>query len=235
MVEQPAGNASAPPVATDPVIPFSAEDAASPEQRNANAAVAAAQVAADEAVEVVVASEGAGHGDAKPGAAAWNTNFQHDFALRQAMVLKMLQGGQVYTEEETALIAKGLALLDGVVATGKMRALKHSKPIAYARTKLDKRSGLMTGETEALIRASPEEILASLMHYESKYKLSRLNPAIDVSYETLEEANLHQTIGFFEGKTVPFQNRTFLFALLWQKVSDGTYVWVSVPIEHHVR
>ncbi len=109
MVEQPAGNASAPPVATDPVIPFSAEDAASPEQRIANAAVAAAQVVADEAVEVVVASAGAGHGDAKLGAAAWNTNFQHDFAWGQAMVLKMLLGGQVYTEEETALIAKGLA------------------------------------------------------------------------------------------------------------------------------
>jgi NAD(P)-dependent dehydrogenase (short-subunit alcohol dehydrogenase family) len=32
-------------------------------------------------------------------------------------------------------------------------------------------------------------------------------------------------------------NRTFLNALLWQKVSDTplTFIWVTVPIEHHTE
>ena len=227
----PAGNASAPPVATDPVVPFSAEDAASLELPTASAAVGRADGPAE---EVSVASEVGRHSEAAARAAAWKADVSQDFAWRQAMVMKMQQGEQVYCEEEAALIAKGLALLDGVaLGTGKL--LKRSKTGTSAWTRLDKKSGLLTGLVEATIRASPRQIVAYQMHYDSKVKMSQLDPALEVRYECLEVKNLHHIVMYYEMKTTPYQNRTFLNSLLWQKLSDAplTYIWVSVPIELH--
>ena len=176
-VEQPsmpAGNASAPPVATDRVVPFSAEDDASLELPTASAVVVKADGPAEERVEVSVASEVGRHGDAAARAAAWTADVSQDFAWRQAMVLKMqqVQGEQVYTEEETALLAKGLELFDSFAAArGKARSLKNAKTVVHARTKHDEKSGLLIGEAQALIRASPEQIVAYQMHFDSKHRL----------------------------------------------------------------
>lgn len=128
---------------------------------------------ADEVVRVAGAYDGRGHDEAAAGAAAWTANFKQDFAWRQAMILEMHQGGQAYSEEETALIAKGLALFDSLAAAkGKVRPLKHSKTVTSAWTKRDKKTGLLIGHVEATIRASPEQIIAYQMHYDSKIKLS---------------------------------------------------------------
>ncbi len=65
---------------------------------------------------------------AQRGAAAcqWLADFKLDSAWRDAMDLKMLQGGEAYSEEETALIAKGLSLLDSLAAgKGKVRLMRH--------------------------------------------------------------------------------------------------------------
>jgi hypothetical protein len=62
------------------------------------------------------------------------------------MVLDMQQVGQVYTAEETALITQGLVLFGTfAMGTGKVRSLRKSKTVRYARTKLDKKSGLLIG------------------------------------------------------------------------------------------
>ena len=77
------------------------------------------------------------------GAAAcqWLAGFKLDSAWRDAMGLKIPQGGEAYSEEETALIAKGLSLLDSLAAdTGKVRLLRHSKTVESAWTKHDKKS-----------------------------------------------------------------------------------------------
>ena len=69
--------------------------------------------------------------------ATWLADFKLDSTWCDAMVLKMLQGGEVYSEEETALI-------DSVAAgTGKVRLLRHSKTVESAWTKHDKKSGLL--------------------------------------------------------------------------------------------
>ena len=123
---------------------------------------------AGESVQIAVASD-EGHGEALHGAAAWVAGAKQDFAWRQTMVLDMQQVGQVYTEEETALITQGLALFGTfAMGTGKVRSLRKSKTVRYARTKLDKKSGLLIGEVEALVCATPEEIVAYMMHFDSK-------------------------------------------------------------------
>ncbi len=103
----PAGNA----FATDPVVPFSAEDDASLELPTVSAAVIGTDGPAAEGVEVSVESEVGRHGEAAARAAAWTADLSQDLAWRQTMVLDMQQVAQVYTEEETALITQGLALL----------------------------------------------------------------------------------------------------------------------------
>ena len=159
MAEQrpmPGADASAPPGANNYVE-------TTHELSAANVAVGRAEVQADEAV---VDSGG-------PGASAWLADFKLDSAWRDAMGLKMLQGGEVYSEEETALIAKGLALFDSLAAgTGKVRLSTHSKTVKSAWTKHDNKSGLLVGHVETTIRASPEQIITYQMHYDRKIKLS---------------------------------------------------------------
>jgi hypothetical protein len=176
IVEQSGHGSPAPPCASDAaegtgsrVVPFADEDAV--EQMGSLV----------RAVEGVVASNGGRQCEAAPGAARWKADFQQDSEWREAMVLKMRQGTQVYSAEETVLIAKGLALLDNVAAgTGKVRSLKHAKTVALAWTQHDTKSGLLIGHVEATIRASPEQIIAYQMHYDSKIKRSQMSPESDV-------------------------------------------------------
>ena len=109
---------------------------------------------------------------------------------------------------------------------GKARSIRRSKTVELAETKHDERSGLLIGHVEAEVRASPEQVVAYLMHFDRKYTRSTLNPKVDVRQEVLEVRNPHHTVGFIEKKTAPFQNRTWLSSLLWQKVSDTPLTYV---------
>jgi hypothetical protein len=171
-------------------------------------------------------------------ARAWLNDARDDGAWRDATVHEMREGEHSYTPEETALIARGMALL-GTFATGKgkVRSMRRSKTVELAETKHDEKSGLLIGHVEAEVRTSPEQVVAYLMHIDSKYIRSTLNPELNVRQEVLEVMSPHHTVVFTEKKTAPFHNRTFLNVLLWQKVSDTplTYVWVTVPIEDHAK
>jgi hypothetical protein len=168
----------------------------------------------------------------------WLNDAQDDGAWRDAAVQEMRQGEQSHSWEETALITRGTALL-GTFATGKGKAqsMRRSKTVELANTKHDERSGLLIGHVEAEVRTSPEQAIAFLMHFGSKFFQSTLNHEVNVRREVLEVRSPHYTVVFLEKKSAPFQNRTFLNALLWQKVSDTplTYVWVTVPIESHAK
>ena len=169
---------------------------------------------------------------------AWLNDARDDGAWREATVREMCEGEHSYNPEETALIAKVMALL-GTFATGegKARPMRRSKTVELAETKHDERSGLLIGHVEAEVCTSPEQVVAFLMHFGSKFLQSTANPQVDVRYEVLEVRNTHDAVVFLEKKTAPFQNRTFLNALLWQKVCDTplTYIWVTVPIERNSK
>jgi hypothetical protein len=122
-------------------------------------------------------------------------------------------------------------------SAGKAVPMKHAKTVQVARTKYDKRTDRLVGEVELLVPASPEQVVAFLMHFKSKFYLSHLDPDIDVRYELLEVKNLHHIVCLSEKKTAPFQNRTFLSAILWRKISNAppTNVVIVVPVEHHAK
>jgi hypothetical protein len=168
----------------------------------------------------------------------WLSDTQDDGSWRDATVQEMRDGEHSYSPEETVLITRGMALL-GTFATGKGKArpMRLSKTVALAETKHDEESGLLIGHVDAEVHTSPEQAIAYLMQFDSKFFQSTLNPAVDVRREVLEVKSPHHTVVFLERKTAPFLNRTFLNALLWQKVSDTplTFVWVAVPIEHHAK
>ncbi len=119
-----------------------------------------------------------------------------------------------------------------------MRSLKYSKTVKVARVRHDETTGRIVGEVECAIHgASPDELVAYLMHFDSKINKSQLNPEVDVRYETLEVMNVHHMVVFLEMKTAPLLNRTFMNEMLWQKVSDAplTYIWAAVPIKDHPK
>jgi hypothetical protein len=169
----------------------------------------------------------------------WLKDAQDDGAWRDATVQEMREGEHSYSPEETALIASGTALLRTFASgKGKARPMRPSKTVELAKTKHDEKSGLLIGHVEAEVRTSAEQVVAFLMHFDSKFLRSiEWNPEVDVRREVLEVKSPHHTVVFLEKKTAPFHNRTWLNALLWQKVSDTplTYVWVTVPIEHHAK
>ena len=103
-------------------------------------------------------------------ARAWLNDAQDDGAWRAATVQQMREGEHSYSPEETALIARGTALL-GTFATGqgKVRSMRRCKTVELAETKHDEKSGLLIGHVEAEVRTSAEQVVAFLMHIGSKY------------------------------------------------------------------
>jgi len=92
---------------------------------------------------------------------AWLNDARDDGAWREATVQQMREGEHSYTPEETALIARGMALL-GTFATGKGKArpMRRCKTVELAETKHDEKSGLLIGHVEAEVRTSPEQVVA---------------------------------------------------------------------------
>ena len=138
---------------------------------------------------------------------AWLADVQDDGSWRDATVQEMREGEHSYSPEETALIARGTALL-GTFATGKGKArpMRRSKTVELAETKHDEKSGLLIGHVEAEVRTSPEQAIAYLMHFDSKFLRSiEWNPEVDVRREVLEVRNPHHTVVFLEKNLAPLQ------------------------------
>ena len=167
---------------------------------------------------------------------AWLNDVEDDYSWRDAMVEEMRQGGRSYSEAETALIANGMAELDAFgKGKGKVQSLKHCKTVKTAQFIQNKKTGRLVGEVECLIRASPEQIVAYLMHFESKIRKSQLSIEV-VRHEMLEVKSLHHAVVLSESKAGPgLPNLAAMNAVLWQKVADAplTYIWVAVPMNDH--
>jgi hypothetical protein len=106
---------------------------------------------------------------------AWLNDARDDGAWRDATVQEMREGEHSYSSEETELIARSTALL-GTFATGegKARPMRCSKTVELAEMKHDEKSGLLIGHVEAKVRACPEQVVAFLMHFASKYNRSTM-------------------------------------------------------------
>jgi len=171
-------------------------------------------------------------------AESWLADVAHDEQWRREWIGKLSANPQVYVEAEDATIAEGTALFASFAkAAGAPKEVKFLRAVLKAQTKHDTETGRTVGMATCTVRASPEDISAWLMHLGSKILKSYADPAVDVRAEMLEDVNDHHRIGYYEAKSPPLRNRTFLSCLVLKRISDDplVYVWVAAPIEKHKR
>jgi hypothetical protein len=168
---------------------------------------------------------------------AWFNDVEDDGTWREAMVDQIRHACHACTDEESTLIAQGTAQLDAFAkGKGRVRSYPHSKTVNVARIKHDKTSGRHIGEAACLVHgASPEDIVAYLMHFDSNIRKSLLKRDV-VYHQMLEVKSSRHVVAFSEvAVTLGSRSRIFLNAMLWERVSDSplAYVWVAVPIADH--
>ena len=169
---------------------------------------------------------------------AWLNDVEDDSAWRNEMVEEIRSCGvHACSEEQSALIAQGVDTLDAFAkAKGRARSLKLSTTVKSARARRDNKTGRLIGDVECDVHgATPEDIVAFLMHFDSKIHMSQLSHEV-MHHETLEVKTLQHTVVRSVVKTaLESRSHTVLHALLWEKVSDSplTYTWVAVPIKEH--
>jgi hypothetical protein len=166
---------------------------------------------------------------------AWIEDVTHDTVRRQDRILELgSASGLSYTATENELLQKGAAMLavfEGSSAGAKQ--LKHSELIMYSETKLDEATNLLLGRAVAMVRATPQEIVAYCFNYDSRHIHSR--PGAHVRAEVLEHVNGHCTIIFNRVRLPGVSDRTFLTSMVVKRVADDppTYVLVGAPRPHH--
>ena len=145
--------------------------------------------------------------------------------------------GQVYDLLEEALIAKGDAMFAVFEASSAAATkLEHSELIVYSETKLDPATGLLFGRAAAMLRATPQEIVAYFLNFDSRFIQSTIDPTVLIRSEVVEHVNAHQMIAFNRLKLgAGLSHRTFLNSTVAKKVEDDppTYVVVVLPIAQH--
>ena len=159
----------------------------------------------------------------------WIEDVTHDTAQRQDRILELgLASGLSYTTTENGLLQKGAAMFAVFEASsGGAKQLKHSELIMYSETKLDEATNLLLGRAAAMVRATPQEIVAFCLDYDSRFNQSTTDPTVWVRAEVVEHANAHQTIIFNRAKLgAGLSQRTFLnstVARSWKTIHRLTY------------
>ena len=170
----------------------------------------------------------------------WDVNTAYDTKHRADRILAIESAqGPSCSAAESELVAEGLGMFAVFETSSTLAAMmKHVATIDRAETKHDQASGLLLGRSEAVIRgATPPQLAAYCLNFDSRYVLSILNPDVDLRNETIEIRSAHHTIGFYRGKATGVSDRTFLFSAIAKKVVDEpvTYVVVVVPIPKHAN
>jgi hypothetical protein len=186
----------------------------------------------------------------------WLVDLEHDLKSRKGKMVKMVGDGTPYEDDEDSVIQSLLVMLAAdsahvghisgsftqtiqrpfsqAIQGLKMRRLKHGPTTDSSWTKLDKKSGLLVGNTHLVIRgASPLDIIAYLMDPDGRHQQSKRNRESEVRLEIREARNVHCAVLFYEVKMPPFRNRTFLNIVVWKKLSETQYVWCVSPIANH--
>jgi hypothetical protein len=171
---------------------------------------------------------------------AWLADVKHDAKQREDRIAAMdSAAGREFNISEAELLANGsdmFAVFEASSAGAKQ--LEHSELIMYSETKLDAATGLLLGRAAAMVRATPQEIVAYSLNYDSLYIKSSTDPTVFVRSEVMEYANAHHTIMFTRVKLgAGLSQRTFLNSTVAKRVEDDppTYMLVGLPIAHHDR
>jgi hypothetical protein len=148
-----------------------------------------------------------------------------------------LTAGSVYDMSEAELLAKGADMFAAFEASSAgAKQLTHSATLMYSETKLDEATHLLLGRAAAMVRATPREIVAFCLDYDSRYLQSTSDPNVSVRSDVVEKVNAHQMIAFNRIKLgAGLSQRTLLNSTVAKKVADDppTYMVVSLPIAQH--
>ncbi len=145
--------------------------------------------------------------------------------------------GRVYDMSEAEVLAKGaemFAMFEASSAGAKQ--LEHSPLVTCSETKLDEATGLLLGRAVAMVRSTPQEIVAYSLNSDSRHIQSTIDPTVFIRFDVVEHVNAHQTIAFNRLKLGPgLSHRTFLNLAVAKKVADDplTYLVVGLPIAQH--
>jgi hypothetical protein len=105
----------------------------------------------------------------------------------------------------------------------------------YSETKLDEATHHLFGRAAAMVRATPQEIVAYVLNYDGRHINS--SPGPHVRAEVLQHVNAHCTIIFNRVRAPCVADRTFLTSLVAKMEADDppTYMVVCLPIARHDR
>ncbi len=170
--------------------------------------------------------------------AVWLADVEHDAKQREERIAAMdSAAGRVYDISEAEVLAKGAEMFAVFEASSAgTKQLEHSALILYSETKLDEATGLLLGRAAAMVRATPQEIVAYCLNYDSHFVQSTML-TVFIRSEVVDHVNAHQTIIFNRVRAPCISDRTFLTSIVAQRVADDppTYVLVGAPIAHHAK
>jgi hypothetical protein len=173
--------------------------------------------------------------------AVWLADVEHDAKQRKDRIAAMdSAAGRVYNTLEAELLAMGVDMFAVFEASSAgAKQLTHSALIMYSETKLDEATGLLLGRAAAMVRATPQEIVAYLLNFDSRFIQSTIDPTVFVRYELLHNVNAHHAISFSRckatGAAAGVSDRTFLNSVVAKNVEADppTYLLVTLPIAQH--
>ena len=129
---------------------------------------------------------------------AWLADVAHDKKHREDRIAAMdSAAGREYNISEAELLKKGanmFAAFDASSAGAKQ--LKHSASVLYSETKLDAATGLLFGRAAAIVRATPQEIVAHMLSFDSHFNQSTADRTVWVRSEVVEHVNAYHMIAF---------------------------------------
>jgi hypothetical protein len=168
---------------------------------------------------------------------AWIEDVEFDTKQREDRIAQLESAsGQVYDLPEAEMLGKAAEMFAVFEATSAgANQLTHSATVMYSETKLDEATGLLLGRAAAMVRATPQEIVAYHLNYDSRFIQSTFDPAIFVRSELLHNVNAHHTIIFHRCKATGLSDRTFLNSLVAKKVEGDppTYLLAGPAIAQH--
>ncbi len=169
--------------------------------------------------------------------AMWLADVEHDAKQREDRIAAMdVAAGRVYNLLEAELLAKGAEMFAVFEASSAgAKQLPHSATVMYSETKLDAATGVLLGRAAAMVRATPQEIVAHSLNYDGRFVQSTIDPTVFGRFELLHNVNAHHTIIFNRCKVSGLHDRTFLNSIVAKKVADDppTYMLVGLPIARH--
>ena len=168
--------------------------------------------------------------------AVWLANVEHDVNQREDRIAAMdSASGRVYNTSEAELLAKGAGMFAAFEASSAgAKQLTNSETVTYSETKLDEATHHLLGRAAAMVRATPQEIVAHLLNFDSRFNQSSFDPS-DERVELIEAVNAHHNVLFHRKKATGIFDRTFLTSIVAKKVADDppTYELVALPLAHH--